>query len=71
MNNSRIDRKNFNELGKSVAHLDPHRHDAFLKVYGDTPHFMMGFNAELRRLKEEGEEYAWEMTHTVGTGVGL
>jgi hypothetical protein len=71
MNNSRIDRKNFNELGKSVANLPPERHANFLKVYGDTPHFMMGFSAELRRLKEEGEEYAWEMTHTVGTGVGL
>ena len=71
MKTTRNDRRNFNELGKSVANLDLHRHDAFLQVYGDNPHFMLGFSAELRRLKEEGEEYAWEVTHTVGTGVGL
>jgi hypothetical protein len=56
MKTNRKDRRNFNELGKSVAHLDPHRHDAFLRVYGDTPHFMMGFRAELRRLKQGSKQ---------------
>jgi hypothetical protein len=60
MNTNRSIKKIINqamhELGKSVATLSPERHANFLKVYANYPHFMMGFRAELRRLKQESKQ---------------
>jgi len=56
MKTDRNARKNLTDLGKSVANLPPERHGTFLKVYENDQHFMLGYHAELRHIKENCSE---------------
>ena len=57
MKPDRETRQLIHDLGKSVAaDLPPSRHATFLEVYANEPHFLMGFNAELKRLEEKKNE---------------